>query len=112
MTDETARVRNRNVVGVGAAACAVCCAGPVLAFFGIAGAGALATAATVALAGLAFGMVVLVATILAFWMRRRATKAADPGGDSECDCCPPAVAGDEPVMHAIESPGGKRHEVA
>jgi hypothetical protein len=59
------------VFGGAAAACAVCCAPPVLALVGIAGGGALATGATLAFAGLAFAVVVAVISVAAFIIRKR-----------------------------------------
>ncbi|MCW2835586.1 MAG: hypothetical protein JWN68_3539 [Nocardioides sp.] len=61
----------RYVVGGAVAACAVCCAPPVLALVGIAGSGALATGATFAFAGLTFAIVVAAITVGAFMTRRR-----------------------------------------
>ena len=60
-----------HVIGAGVAACAACCAPPVLGLLGIAGTGVAAAAATVAFAGLAFGLVVLLATVGAVLARRR-----------------------------------------
>lgn len=67
----TQRRGARYVVGGGAAACAVCCAPPILALIGIAGGETLATAATFAFAGLEFAIVVAVASVAAFMLRRR-----------------------------------------
>ena len=71
------------------AACAVCCAAPVMSLFGIALTGAAATAFTAAFAGLAFALVVASVAVTAVVIRRRrATHAA----------CPPApTAGPVPV---------------
>lgn len=66
-------MRERHLLGAGAAACAVCCAPPLLALIGIAGGGALAAIAATAVAGIAFGLVVLVAAVFAF-LRIRRTK--------------------------------------
>jgi hypothetical protein len=63
------QVRDRHLVGAGVAVCAVCCAPPLLAFLGIAG--VAATVATLAFAGVVFGLVVGAATFLAVWHRRR-----------------------------------------
>jgi cobalamin biosynthesis protein CobD/CbiB len=63
--------RDRLLLGGGAAACAVCCAPPVLALVGIAGAGTVATLATLALAGLVFAVVVAAASVFAFVLRKR-----------------------------------------
>jgi hypothetical protein len=71
-------VKERHLYGAGAAACAVCCAAPLLAFLGIAG--AAATVATVAFAGLTFGLVVAAAALFALWRQRRQARG---GG------CPP-----------------------
>jgi len=75
-------------VGVAAAACAVCCAAPVLSLLGIgltgAAAVALTAAFTVAFAGLAFGLVVVVATVAAVLVRRRRARAT---------ACSPALGG-------------------
>jgi hypothetical protein len=61
----------RYLIGGGAAACAVCCAPPVLGLVGIAGAGVIGTAATLAFAGLVFALVVAAAGVLAFVVRKR-----------------------------------------
>ena len=55
--------KDRQLFGLGAAACAVCCAGPILVFLGIAG--TAATIATFVFAGAAFGLVVAGATLFA-----------------------------------------------
>jgi hypothetical protein len=64
-------LRDRHLWGAGAAACAVCCAPPLLALLGIAGAGLAATVATIAFAGLVFGIVIGVAAIAAVVIKRR-----------------------------------------
>lgn len=61
----------RYVIGGGVAACAVCCAPPLLALLGIAGAGLAATIATVVLAGLTFGLVVAALTVIGVMARKR-----------------------------------------
>ncbi|EGD42776.1 hypothetical protein ACFVJS_05655 [Nocardioides sp. NPDC057772] len=77
----SAKIKDRHLVGAGAAACAICCAPPLLALLGIVGAGIAATVATLAFAGLAFGAVVLSVALLALWARRRAAHATcAPGG--------------------------------
>lgn len=91
-------MKERHLLGAGAAACAVCCAPPLIGILGLAGIGA--TAATVAFVGLAFGVVVGAASVLALVVHRRhATREArgssgsvditrDPhrrGSDSEHD---------------------------
>ena len=76
-------LRDRHLVGAGAAACAVCCAAPILGILGIAGAGAAATAATFAFAGTVFALVVGVAALGGALLRRRAQNAA-LASDSAC----------------------------
>jgi hypothetical protein len=61
--------KDRHLVGAGAAACAVCCAAPLLTVLGVAG--AAATIATFMFAGVVFGLVVAAATALAVWRQRR-----------------------------------------
>jgi hypothetical protein len=66
-------LKDRHVFGMGAAACAVCCAAPLLAFLGLAG--AAATVATFVIAGVVFGLVVAAGALLAVWnLRRRGPK--------------------------------------
>ena len=65
------RLRDRHLYGAGAAACAVCCAPPVLALLGIAGAGIAATIATAAFAGIVFALVVAGAPVFALVQRKR-----------------------------------------
>jgi hypothetical protein len=67
------------LVGAGAAACAVCCAAPLLTLLGIGVTGAAATALTLAFAGLVFGVVVAVATIAAIVVRRRQARRSACG---------------------------------
>lgn len=55
----------------GAAACAVCCAAPLLTVLGVAG--SAATLVTFALAGVVFGIAVSVSVLFAVWARRRQT---------------------------------------
>lgn len=77
----------RYLIGGGAAACAVCCATPVLALLGLAGAGVAATVATLVLAGVVFAVVVAGISISAFIVQRRRRHAAanDPLGESHHD---------------------------
>jgi hypothetical protein len=71
------------------AACAVCCAAPVMSLLGIALTGAAATAFTAAFAGVAFALVVASVTVTAIVVRRRRAAHA---------ACPPApAAGPVPV---------------
>jgi hypothetical protein len=69
-------LRDRHLVGVGAAACAVCCAAPVLGLLGLAGAGAAATMATFVFAGTVFALVVGGAAVVGLLIRRRTGQAA------------------------------------
>lgn len=68
---------DRHLVGAGAAACAVCCAPPLMAAIGIVG--GAATLATALFAGIVFAIVVAAATLAVAWQRRRGRPAA------ECD---------------------------
>ena len=89
------------LVGAGAAACAVCCAAPLLAVLGIGLTGAAATAFTVAFAGLVFGVVVAVATTAAVVVRRRRTRRG------ACDTSTSAAVGLEPMEWLSSRP--ERH---
>lgn len=62
-------LKGRHLFGAGAAACAVCCAVPLLTLLGIAG--AAATVATFVFAGLVFGLVVAGGALLVVWSQRR-----------------------------------------
>jgi hypothetical protein len=80
-------VASRHLAGGAAAACAVCCAAPLVGFLGVAG--FAAAAVTFALAGVVFAIVVGVATVAALLVRRsRARQVA---------CGPTADAGVIPV---------------
>ena len=75
-------LKDRHLFGAGAAACAVCCAAPLLTLLGIVG--AAATVATFIFAGAAFGLVVAAGALLAVWNQRRQPQAVvacapDPG---------------------------------
>lgn len=59
------------VLGVGAAACAVCCAGPILGFFAAIGLGTVLGMALFGVAGLAIALLVIVPI-----MRRHHKQAA------------------------------------
>ena len=80
-------VRNRYLAGGTAAACAVCCAAPVVGFLGVAG--FAATAATFAFAGAVFAIVVGLITLTAVIVRRSRSKSST--------CALPPVAGAVPV---------------
>ena len=60
------------MVGGAAAACAVCCATPLIGFLGVAG--FAATAVTLAFAGVVFAAVVGLATVAAVLVRRSRTR--------------------------------------
>jgi mercuric ion transport protein len=62
------------VVGVGVAACAVCCAGPILAFLGAIGLGTLLGVAVVGVVGLVVAL--LAVPVVLRWRRRR--RCSDP----------------------------------
>ena len=75
-------IGNRNLVGGAAAACAVCCAAPLVGFLGVAG--FAATAVTFAFAGIVFALVVGVATLAALLVRRSRARqtACKPATDA------------------------------
>ena len=73
-------IRDRHLYGMGAAACAVCCAAPIVGVLGLAG--AAATAVTIAFAGLAFALVVAGTGLVLTLMRRR-TERAQPCSPAE-----------------------------
>ena len=80
----TFSLKDRHLYGAGAAACAVCCAAPLLTLLGVGVAGAAATVATFAVAGIVFGLVVAAGALLAVWAQRRQRRrdlqcADDPG---------------------------------
>lgn len=66
-------LKDRHLYGAGAAACAVCCAAPLLTLLGVAG--AAATVATFAFAGAVFGLVVATGALFAVWNQRRQSRA-------------------------------------
>ena len=78
-------MRDRHLVGGAAAACAVCCAAPVIGFLGVAG--FAATALTLAFAGVVFAAVVGLAAVAAVLVRR--------SGASRATCTAPGTT--EPV---------------
>lgn len=65
----TFSLKDRHLFGAGAAACAVCCAAPLMTLLGVAG--AAATFTTFAFAGVVFGSVVAAGSIFAVWSQRR-----------------------------------------
>jgi len=79
-------LKDRHLYGAGAAACAVCCAAPILTLLGVAG--AAATLATFVFAGIVFALVVAAGALLAVWAqrRRRTQKSRDtPAGPVEVE---------------------------
>ena len=72
-------LKDRHVWGAGAAACAVCCAVPLMTLLGIGVAGTAATVATFAFAGGIFAVVVGVGSLAAVWTQRRRRRADEPG---------------------------------
>ncbi|WP_207769287.1 hypothetical protein [Nocardioides currus] len=62
------RPGNRHLIGGAAAACAVCCAAPIVGFLGVAG--FAATAVTLAFAGVVFALVVGLLAVAAVLTRR------------------------------------------
>ena len=89
-------VGDRQLLGAGAAACAVCCAAPVLTLIGVGG--AAATVATAIFAGLVFGAVVAAGAIVAIWNQRRSRRG---------DACAP-VAG--PTYVDVGAPSAPERE--
>lgn len=71
----------RSAVGLGAAACAVCCAAPLLGLMGIALGGVSLAIATAAFAGVTFGVAVLAMTVAGVVLRRRRTQVCRPQGE-------------------------------
>lgn len=67
----------KHTYGAGAAACAVCCAAPLLTLLGVAG--AAATAVTFVFAGLVFATVVALGAGFAVWNQRRRRRATASG---------------------------------
>lgn len=87
-------LKDRHLFGAGAAACAVCCAAPLLTLLGVAG--AAATVATFVFAGVVFGLVVAAGALLAVWNQRRQRRR---------DACAPEV-GPVEVAFSTKRPGG------
>jgi uncharacterized protein (DUF58 family) len=90
-------LKDRHLVGAGAAACAVCCAAPILTVLGIAG--AAATVATFIFAGLVFGVVVASGAAFAVWNQRRRSAA-----ESSCT----TVEGPQDVEMSLAPPARER----
>lgn len=75
MTDSNSSRSGLGVLGFGAAACAACCAGPILAFLGGVGVFSIASTALIGWLGL-----LIVAAALGSWIvvRRRRASCAPP----------------------------------
>ncbi len=86
--DQTDAKTSAGVVGVGAVACAACCAGPVLGFLAWLG---LTAAVGLALFGIV-GLVAVIVTAGLVWRRRRARR------------CAPAAASTKRVPVAVDTP--------
>ena len=71
-------LKDRHLWGAGAAACAVCCAVPLMTLLGIGVAGTAATVATFAFAGLTFAVVVGLGALAALWTQRTRRRADEP----------------------------------
>ncbi|MFN8053700.1 MAG: hypothetical protein U0Q22_19865 [Acidimicrobiales bacterium] len=71
----SARKENAAILGVGVAACAVCCAGPI---FGVLAAIGLGTAAGVAMFGTTALLIGVLAVAVVMIRRRRRTTACTP----------------------------------
>ena len=69
---------NAAIVGVGAVACAACCAGPILGFLAAIGLGTAAGVALFGVAAIAFGAIA-IAIVLRRRRRRANACAATPG---------------------------------
>ena len=70
------RRENAGILGIGAVACAACCAGPILAFLGGLAAISLGAAVLVGSVGLAIATAALLAFIA--WRRKRSTTCDVP----------------------------------
>jgi hypothetical protein len=95
-----------HLVGAGAAACAVCCAAPLMTLLGIGLTGAAATAFTVAFAGIVFGVVVAAATVATVLYRRRqprGTACASAGTDTAAGPVPVELLSTRPVEPADQT---------
>jgi hypothetical protein len=84
-------LRERHFVGGATAACAVCCAAPVIGFLGVAG--FAATAVTLAFAGVVSAIVVGLAALVALLVRRSRARRAT---------CAPATTTEPVVLHASD----------
>ena len=69
------------VLGAGAAACAACCAGPIVGFLAATGIASLLGAVVFGVTGL----LVVLAVAAVVWQRRRARPCAPPAGPAPVD---------------------------
>ncbi len=93
-----------SLVGAGAAACAVCCAAPLMTLLGIGLTGAAATAFTLAFAGIVFALVVAVATVAAvLYRRRQAQRTACAPASTNAGPVPVELLGTRPEQPADRS---------
>jgi hypothetical protein len=69
------------VLGAGAAACAACCAGPVVGFLAATGIASLVGAVVFGV----IGLLVVLAIAAVVWQRRRARQCAPPVGPAPLD---------------------------
>jgi Na+/melibiose symporter-like transporter len=77
-------LKDRHLFGAGAAACAASCTAPLLTLLGEAG--AAATVATFAFAGIVFGVVIAAGALFAVWnQRRRRQQCSDTPGPIEVE---------------------------
>jgi membrane protein implicated in regulation of membrane protease activity len=86
-----ARKDGLGILGVGAAVCVACCAGPILAF--VAGLGLAGIAGTVFVGGATLGIVAATAAAVALVVvrRRRARSTCAPDADEPVAVGPPTV---------------------
>ena len=85
------------MVGIGAAACAACCAGPILGFLGAIGLGTLTGVLLFGITGLIIGVLAIAVVIV----RRRSRATA-------CAAVPEIVAVPMPTVRTGSSPSRQR----
>ena len=78
------------ILGLGAVACAACCAGPIIAFLG--GIAALGAVGTVLAGGAAALIAAALIVVVLVWLRRRVTR---------CEVASVAVALDPPMRRTV-----------
>jgi hypothetical protein len=76
----TTKKQDVAIIGAGAAACAVCCAGPILGFLAAIG---LGTAAGVAVFGAAGLLIAVLGIIVVLGRRRRRSMTCEPAVDQQ-----------------------------